>query len=92
VQETRTRRVACPMTRDIREIVIQEIVEVFQQEGLIFRDEMLDLGVMEIGLDSLAYAVLVARLQVKLGRDPFTENPNLGYPKSLEQFIDAYLA
>ena len=78
------------MMSNIREIVISEIVEVFNQEGLIFSNEMLTLGVMEIGLDSLAYAVLVARLQVKLGRDPFTENPNLGYPSSLEQFIAAY--
>ena len=85
------RRVSGFMKSEIRDVVIDEIKEVFGQEGLIFNEEMLSMGVMDIGVDSLTYAVLVARLQFRLGKDPFTENPELGYPKLLGDFLDAYL-
>jgi hypothetical protein len=42
-------------------------------------------------VDSLTYAVLVARLETKLGRDPFTEDPDRDYPKLLSDFVEAYL-
>ena len=79
------------MTIDVREIVLDEIRIVFEQEGVTFNEEMLTRNVMDIGVDSLTYAVLVARLQSRLGQDPYTENPNLGYPKLLGDFLNAYL-
>ena len=79
------------MTIDVREIVLDEIRIVFEQEGVTFNEEMLTRNVMDIGVDSLTYAVLVARLQSRLGKDPYTENPNLGYPKLLGDFLNAYL-
>ncbi len=79
------------MSPEIRTSVIEEIIKTFEQEGVIFNEAMLEMGVMEIGVDSLTYAVLVTRLQNKLKRDPFTDNPNLGYPKTLNEFISAYL-
>ena len=79
------------MSTDIRSIILDEINVVFSEEGVTFEEEMLSLPVMEIGVDSLTYAVLVARLEVKLGKDPFTEQPERGYPKLLSDFVDAYL-
>jgi acyl carrier protein len=76
---------------DVRQIVIGEITEVFKEEGVVFNDTLLSQGVMEVGVDSLTYAVLVARLESKIGRDPFTENPQRGYPRILSDFVDAYL-
>lgn len=78
------------MTTDIRGQVIKEITEVFSSEGVEFDSTMLSKPVMGIGVDSLAYAILVARLEQKLGRDPFTSNPELGYPELLEDFVKAY--
>ncbi len=45
---------------------------------------------LETGLDSLAFAVLVARLEKTLGYDPFTLDPNPIYPRTLGEFIDMY--
>lgn len=78
------------MTIDIRNQVIKEIAEVFSAEGVEFDESMLSRPVMEIGVDSLAYAILVARLEQKFGQDPFTTNPELGYPELLEDFVKAY--
>lgn len=75
----------------MRAFVINEISEVFEAEGVRFKEEMLELGVMELGVDSLSYAVIVARLESKTGRDPFTEDPSRGYPKLLSDFVNAYL-
>lgn len=79
------------MSVEIRHAVLEEIHIVFNEEGVTFNEGMLNLPVMDIGVDSLTYAVLVARLEAKIGRDPFTENPERGYPKLLSDFVDAYL-
>jgi acyl carrier protein len=76
---------------DVRAQVIEEIREAFALEGVTYEEEMLGKNVMQLGVDSLTYAVLVARLQLKLDRDPFTENPNLGYPDLLDDFVNAYV-
>lgn len=75
----------------IREKVIEEIRETFLLEGVNYEDSMLQRGVMDLGVDSLTYAVLVARLHQELGVDPFTDNPALGYPTLLIDFVNAYL-
>ncbi len=49
-----------------------------------------DLVLMESGLDSLCFAVIVARLEVKLGFDPFTDAEDVQFPVTLSDFIRIY--
>jgi acyl carrier protein len=49
-----------------------------------------DLVLLDSGLDSLAIAVLVVRLEETLGFDPFTESNDLAYPVTLGDFIRFY--
>ena len=49
-----------------------------------------DLVLLDSGLDSLAIAVLVARLEETLGFDPFTESADIAYPVTLGDFITFY--
>ena len=79
------------MIEEIRQIVIHEIADLLKKEGVVCTGDSLNLGVMEIGVDSLTYAVLVARIESKTGRDPFTEDPSRAYPKLLSDFVNAYL-
>ena len=79
------------MSKDFRVAILDEIKVVFAEEGVTFEESMLGLPVMDIGVDSLTYAVLVARLEAKIGKDPFTEQPERAYPKLLSDFVDAYL-
>jgi len=49
-----------------------------------------DLVLLDSGLDSLAIAILVARLEETLGFDPFTESDDVAYPVTLGDFIKFY--
>ncbi len=42
------------------------------------------------GLDSLGFAVLVARLEDKLGVDPFTASEDAMFPVTLGDFVKVY--
>jgi acyl carrier protein len=45
---------------------------------------------LECGLDSLGYAMLVAQLEENLGIDPFTELGIAIYPSTFSEFLAIY--
>ena len=49
-----------------------------------------DLALLDSGLDSLGFAILVARLEDELGVDPFTSDDNIEFPVTLGDFIRVY--
>jgi acyl carrier protein len=49
-----------------------------------------DLVLLDSGLDSLAIAILVTRLEDTLGLDPFTESEDASPPVTLGDFIRFY--
>ena len=49
-----------------------------------------DLVLLDSGLDSLAIAILVTRLEDTLGLDPFTESDDTPVPVTLGEFIRSY--
>ena len=49
-----------------------------------------DLVLLDSGLDSLCFAVLVARLEDKLGLDPFTTSDDIAFPVTLGDFVRVY--
>lgn len=49
-----------------------------------------DLPLLESGLDSLCFAILVARLEDRLGYDPFSVSDDVEFPVTLGDFIEAY--
>jgi acyl carrier protein len=44
----------------------------------------------ESGLDSLCFAILVARLEDEVGVDPFTASEEVYFPTTLGEFIELY--
>jgi len=46
---------------------------------------------LESGLDSLGFAMLVASLEEKLGFDPFVISESANYPSTFQQFVDFYV-
>jgi acyl carrier protein len=48
------------------------------------------LSLHETGFDSLAFAILVARLEDDLGVDPFTISADASFPLTIGDFIKAY--
>ena len=49
-----------------------------------------DLDLFDTGLDSLALAVIVVRLEEELKIDPFTDSSDATFPVTLGDFIAAY--
>lgn len=49
-----------------------------------------DLSLPETGFDSLAFAILVARLEDDLGIDPFTIAEDAAFPLTIGDFVRAY--
>ncbi|CCD96049.1 conserved hypothetical protein [Bradyrhizobium sp. ORS 375] len=49
-----------------------------------------ELTLHETGFDSLAFAILVARLEDDLGVDPFTLSEEVTFPNTIGDFIRAY--
>ena len=49
-----------------------------------------DTVLLESGLDSLLFAIIVVVLEQEYGVDPFTETDNIVYPRTLGEFVDLY--
>ena len=51
-----------------------------------------DTVLLETGLDSLGFAILVTRLEEELGFDPFSLSQEAYYPSTFTEFLDFYFA
>jgi acyl carrier protein len=49
-----------------------------------------NLVLLESGLDSLCFAVIVARLEEELGVDPFAVSEDIYFPVTLGEFVEFY--
>lgn len=71
--------------------VISTIHEVAQLYDAPLVDDLnAETVLLESGLDSLGFAAVVARLEEKLGYDPFVMTDEPVYPRTLQDFIDFY--
>lgn len=66
------------------------MAEVAREHGKILAPLKDDLVLAECGLDSLGFAVLVARLEDTLGVDPFTAAEEAVFPVTLGDFVKVY--
>jgi acyl carrier protein len=73
-----------------RDMVIAQIEQVAALQNKQLRPLTDDLNLLDSGLDSLCFAILVARLEDKLGFDPFTVSDDVEFPVTLGDFIRAY--
>ena len=73
-----------------RSIILSEIriVAVEQKKSLPPLTD--DLALLDSGLDSLCFAILVARLEDLTGCDPFVSVPGSGYPRTIGDFVALY--
>lgn len=77
---------------DIRAAILDEINALLKEQNLPPLTTIADNTVLlETGLDSLAFAMLVARLEEKLDYDPFLRMEQAVYPRTFKEFVDIYL-
>ena len=70
--------------------IMQQMEQVAQEHGKILAPLKDDLVLANSGLDSLGFAVLVARLEDTLGVDPFTAAEDAVFPQTLGDFVKVY--
>jgi acyl carrier protein len=70
--------------------IMSEIEKVAEEQDKKLAPLSDDLVLLDSGLDSLGFAVLVARLEDMLGLDPFTASDDITFPVTLGDFVRVY--
>jgi acyl carrier protein len=73
-----------------RSIILEEFATVAKQQKKALAPLTDDLVLLNSGLDSLCFAIIVARLEDRLGIDPFTISENLEFPVTVGEFVAIY--
>lgn len=74
----------------IKETIVAQIQQIAEEQSKKLAPLTDDLVLLESGLDSLGFAVLIARLEDVLGIDPFTMSEDTYYPVTLGEFVRVY--
>jgi acyl carrier protein len=74
----------------IRLTITSEIEHIAAEQKKTIKPLEDDVVLLNLGLDSLCFAILVARLEDKLGLDPFTSSEEVHFPTTLGDFIKFY--
>lgn len=76
---------------NLEETIRTTFSEVLQMSGLQASGQLdRDTVLLRSGLDSLGFAILVARLEETLGYDPFVLMDEPVYPQTFGDFLDIY--
>jgi acyl carrier protein len=74
----------------VKAVIIGEIEKVAREQKKVLPALDDSLPLERTGLDSLCMAILVARLEDKLGRDPFSAEGEVAFPVTIGDFIALY--
>ncbi|HZR61290.1 MAG TPA: acyl carrier protein [Xanthobacteraceae bacterium] len=74
----------------IKLTIMDEMARVAREHGKTLAALSDDVALLDSGLDSLGIAVLVARLEDRLGVDPFTTSEDVQFPVTVGDFVKAY--
>lgn len=71
--------------------IISLMSEIASESGVELNSQINGATVLlESGLDSLGFAILIARLEEELGYDPFTMMDEPVYPQTFGQLVEIY--
>ena len=75
---------------NIRSEIATQFTEVAEKQGLQLAPLTDNLALLESGLDSLCFAMIVARLEGQLGLDPFSASEDTLFPVTYGEFVRFY--
>lgn len=78
------------MSASIKETIVFQFEQVAAEQRHKLAPLTEDRPLMETGLDSLAFAIVVARLEDSLGIDPFSATEDAEFPVTFGDFIEMY--
>jgi hypothetical protein len=74
----------------VKQTIFSEMQQVAEEQKKRLLPLTDDLILLDSGLDSLGFAILVARLEDALGVDPFTASDGVYFPVTLGDFVRVY--
>jgi hypothetical protein len=74
----------------VRSEILDQFKQVAHEQDKRLRPLCDELPLLDSGLDSLCFAILVSRLEIVLGADPFSENTGAPFPVNLGEFVRFY--
>jgi acyl carrier protein len=74
----------------VRAKIVSQFEQIAKEKNLSLPPLDNDLVLLESGLDSLSFAVIVARLEDDLGVDPFSGDEDAEIPITFANFISLY--
>jgi len=74
----------------VKSEIISEIEQVAKEQKRKLAPLADDLRLVDSGLDSLSFAIVVARLEDKLGFDPFSASEDTHFPVTVGDFVRVY--
>ena len=74
----------------VRSRIFNAMQQIAEEQKITLPPLQDDLSLHETGFDSLAFAILVARLEDDLGIDPFTLAEDAAFPLTVGDFVRAY--
>ena len=75
---------------NVRSEVVTQFKQVAQEQGKRLAPLTDNLELLNSGLDSLCFAILVSRLEDALGVDPFTASEDTLFPVTFGDFVSFY--
>jgi acyl carrier protein len=77
-------------TMNVRTEIVTQFRQVAQEQDKRLAPLTNGLELLNSGLDSLSFAILVTRLEDSLGIDPFTESEDAQFPVTFGDFVNLY--
>jgi len=74
----------------VRSEVLDQIRQVATEQGMRLAPLSDEVPLLDLGLDSLCFAIIVSRLESVLGVDPFSANEGAPFPVTLGEFVSFY--
>jgi hypothetical protein len=78
------------MSASVRSTILSQFEQVAREQNRKLAPLSNDLVLMDSGLDSLCFAIVVARLEDSIGVDPFSSSEDARFPVTLGDFITFY--
>ena len=75
---------------NVRSEIIDQFNQVAREQGIPLAPLTDDLSLLDSGLDSLCFAIVVTRLEGLLGVDPFNSSEGVLFPVTLGEFVRFY--
>lgn len=74
----------------VRSEILDQFIQIGHEQSIRLGPLSDELPLLDLGLDSLGFAILVSRLETVLGVDPFSAHEDTPFPVKLGEFIRLY--